>query len=77
MVKRIKEVVNIPIIGIGGISNTNDVLEFFSVGADAVQIGTENFTNPTITETIIKELEELLVKLNLNSIEELKRELRK
>ncbi len=77
MVKRIKEVVNIPIIGIGGISNTSDVLEFFSVGADAVQIGTENFTNPTITETIIKELEELLIKLNLNSIEELKRELRK
>ena len=77
MVKRIKEVVNIPIIGIGGISNTQDVLEFLSVGADAVQIGTENFTNPTITETIIKELEELLAKLNLNSIEELKRELRK
>lgn len=77
MVKRIKEVVNIPIIGIGGISNTQDVLEFLSVGADAVQIGTENFTNPTITETIIKELEELLIKLNLNSIEELKRELRK
>ena len=77
MVKRIKEVVNIPIIGIGGISKTQDVLEFLSVGADAVQIGTENFTNPTVTETIIKELEELLAKLNLNSIEELKRELRK
>ena len=76
MVKRIKNVVNIPIIGIGGISSLDDVLEFFSVGADAVEIGTENFTNPNISEDIILGLEKLLSKMNLNSIDELKRKLR-
>ena len=76
MVKRIYSVVKIPIIGIGGISCLEDVLEFFSVGAEAVQIGTENFTNPAITGQIIQDLEKLLLKLNLKSIDELKRKLR-
>ncbi|MDO5438354.1 MAG: dihydroorotate dehydrogenase, partial [bacterium] len=59
----------------GGIASLDDVLEFFSVGADAVQIGTENFTNPTVTENIINELDGLCEKMNLN-VEELKRKLR-
>lgn len=75
MIKRIKSVVKIPVIGIGGIASLDDVLEFFSVGADAVQIGTENFTNPTVTENIINELDGLCEKMNLN-VEELKRKLR-
>ena len=75
MVKRITTAVKIPVIGIGGISNLNDVLEFFSVGAEAVQIGTENFTNPSITEQIIEDLENLLQKLSIN-LDELKRKLR-
>lgn len=75
MVKRITSTVKIPVIGIGGISNLDDVLEFFSVGAEAVQIGTENFTNPCITEKIIEDLESLLKKLNI-SLDELKRKLR-
>lgn len=76
MVKRIASVVKIPIIGIGGISNLDDVLEFLSVGADAIQIGTENFTNPNVSEKIIKDLENLLVKMNI-TLDELKRKLRK
>jgi dihydroorotate dehydrogenase len=36
----------VPVIGIGGISNANDALEFFMAGASAIQIGTINFTNP-------------------------------
>ena len=76
MVKRIYSAVKIPIIGIGGISCLDDVLEFFSVGAEAVQIGTENFTNPAITGQIIQDLEKLLLKLNFKSIDELKRKLR-
>lgn len=76
MVKRIASIVKIPVIGIGGISCTDDVLEFFSVGAEAVQIGTENFTNPAVTEDIIKGLENILKKLDLSSIDELKRKLR-
>ena len=76
MVKRIASAVKIPVIGIGGIANVNDVLEFLSVGAEAVQIGTENFTNPTITEDIINGLYDILQKLKLNNIDELKRKLR-
>ncbi len=76
MVKRIKEAIKIPVIGIGGISNRDDVLEFLSVGADAVEIGTENFTNPNITEKITNELIELIDKLNLKNLDELKRKLR-
>jgi dihydroorotate dehydrogenase (NAD+) catalytic subunit len=41
--------VNIPVIGIGGISNSEDALEFLKVGAKAVQIGTANFIDPTVT----------------------------
>ena len=75
MVKRIKSVVKIPIIGIGGITNLDDVLEFFSVGADRVEIGTDNFANPSATKEIIEDLEKLLIKLNI-SLDELKRKLR-
>ena len=41
--------VKIPVIGIGGISNSEDALEFLKVGAKAVQIGTANFIDPTVT----------------------------
>ena len=76
MVKRIKSMVKIPIIGIGGIATLDDVLEFLTAGADAVQIGTENFTHPDICEKLINELNHLLDELNIADIEELKRKLR-
>ncbi len=76
MVKRIKDVTKLPIIGIGGISNYKDVLEFMAVGADAIQIGTENFTNPNITETILKDLENFMKKNKFETLDELKRSLR-
>ena len=76
MIKRIKEVVSIPIIGIGGVSNFKDLLEFFAVGASCVQIGTENFTNPDVTETILKDLKEFMKNNNFKTLEELKGELR-
>ena len=76
MIKRIKSTVKIPIIGIGGIATLDDVLEFLTAGADAVQIGTENFTHPDICEKLINELNHLLDELNIADIEELKRKLR-
>ena len=60
MVKRIKEAVSLPIIGLGGISCLKDLLEFVAVGADAVQIGTENFTNPDIAERLTVELADFI-----------------
>ncbi len=77
MVKRIKEASNLPIIGLGGISNLQDMLEFVSVGADAVQIGTENFTNPDIAEKMVDDLTEFIEKQGFRDFNHLKEELRK
>lgn len=76
-VLRISKVVNIPIIGIGGIETIDDVLEFFAAGAKAVQIGTANFTHPDIAEKLVYELEEIISKNGYKNIEELQKELRK
>ncbi len=46
--------VKIPVIGIGGISNSEDALEFLKVGAKAVQIGTANFIDPTTTVKVVQ-----------------------
>lgn len=57
-VLEISRKVDIPIIGVGGIMNWKDVIEFMIVGASAVQIGTLNFIDPTAPEKMIKELED-------------------
>lgn len=76
-VSRISKVVNIPIIGIGGIESIDDVLEFFATGAKAVQIGTANFTYPDIAEKLVCELEKIISQNGYKNIEELQKELRK
>ncbi len=50
----------VPIIGIGGISNANDALEFLMAGASAIQIGTVNFVNPRVGSEIVQGIEEYL-----------------
>lgn len=73
---RLYKAVNIPIIGIGGIETLEDVLEFFAAGAEAVQIGTANFTHPETAEKLVKELEEYIIKNGFENLDELKKELR-
>lgn len=63
---------DIPIIGMGGIATVDDVLDFISVGADAVAIGTMNFTNPYICKELIDELEKKTEEMNLNHIHDIK-----
>jgi dihydroorotate dehydrogenase (NAD+) catalytic subunit len=63
-VLEISRKVDIPIIGIGGIMNWKDVIEFMIVGASAVQIGTLNFIDPTAPEKMIKELEDYCIATN-------------
>lgn len=75
-VYRLSKAVDIPIIGMGGISCFDDVLEFLAVGADAVQIGTSNFTHPDLSERVINELQEFMIKNKFNNLQELKKELR-
>ena len=75
-VYRLSKVLDIPIIGIGGIETLEDVLEFFAAGAEAVQIGTANFTHPEIAEKLVVELEEYINKNKFKDLDELKRKLR-
>jgi dihydroorotate dehydrogenase (NAD+) catalytic subunit len=65
--------VKIPVIGVGGITNFEDALEFFYLGAKAVQIGTANFVNPQVISRIIRDLKKYLQKQQIPDIQGLKR----
>ena len=64
-------VVKIPIIGVGGIMNYRDALEFLVVGATAVQVGTANFSNPRTMVEIIDGLGSFLKQRGINDIREI------
>lgn len=72
MVYETAQVVNIPVIGIGGITNYEDALSFIIAGASAVEIGTGNFLNPKTCEKTVLGIKKYLEKNNISSIEELK-----
>jgi len=57
LVWEVRKSVEIPIIGLGGIEKVEDVLEYLSVGAKAVQVGTASFANPQTTEELVGDLE--------------------
>jgi len=57
MVHQVVRAVNLPVIGVGGIMNYRDALEFLIAGARAVQVGTANFVNPSTMLEIIEGLE--------------------
>lgn len=71
MVYEVYKAVEIPIIGIGGIMNVTDALEFIMAGATAISVGTGNFVDPFIPIDIIKGLDEYLKKHKLDSYREL------
>ncbi|WP_100011021.1 dihydroorotate dehydrogenase [Lentibacillus sediminis] len=68
MIDEVKQHVSIPIIGMGGISSAEDVLEFLLAGADAVAVGTANFQNPLICPEIIEELPGVLHRFGFDSV---------
>mgnify|MGYP005763431993 FL=1 len=72
MVHEVSKNVSIPVIGMGGIVNANDVIEFIMAGASCVQLGTVNFINPRIGEQIIKDLENFMIENNIKNIDEIK-----
>lgn len=72
MVYEVSQHVDIPIIAMGGVRTAQDVIDFISVGADAVAVGTANFENPTVCKDIIDELPTLLDQLGVEHITELK-----
>lgn len=71
MVYDVAHAVEIPVIGMGGISNAEDVLMFLMTGAKLVQIGTANFIEPRIMPRIIEDLEQYVKKEELSSIEDI------
>ncbi len=71
MVWQVANAVDLPVIGMGGISNANDALEFFLAGATAVAVGTANFTHPTTMTEIISDLEIYLEENEIGNISEL------
>ena len=66
-----QKVPDIPIIGIGGIMNWKDVVEFMIVGASAVQLGTLNFIDPSASAEILKNLEEHCVNSGIDKLSDL------
>lgn len=71
MVWQVAHAVKIPIIGLGGIMNGRDALEFLLAGATAVQVGTANFIDPAITMKIIDYIDEYCNRHNISDIHEI------
>ena len=71
MVYETANAVNIPIIGMGGITNAADAIEMILAGATAVSVGTANFVNPKTTEQIVDGIAEYMYKYGVRDIKEL------
>lgn len=71
MVYQVANAVKVPIIGMGGIANAEDALEFILAGATAVSVGTANFANPMTMINVIDGIEEYMRKYNVYDINEL------
>ena len=63
--------VKIPVIGIGGIMNANDALEFLIAGASAIQVGTANFMNPMASLDILDGLQDWMRREKVSSLKEI------
>jgi dihydroorotate dehydrogenase (NAD+) catalytic subunit len=71
MVWEVAQKVSIPVVGLGGIASYRDALEFMIAGAQAVQVGTANFINPTICREIIHGIKEYLKAKHIDDIKQL------
>lgn len=72
MVYQVANAVDIPIIGMGGISNASDAIEFIMAGATAVSIGTANFVNPYTTIEVIDGITKFMKDNNIKSLDEIR-----
>lgn len=71
MVYQVYDTVSIPIIGIGGVSSCEDVLEMMLAGASAVEVGAANLINPYICKDIVEKLPEVMKKYNIESLKDI------
>ena len=71
MVYQVANAVKLPIIGMGGITNAEDALEFIMAGASMVAVGTANFINPTATIEVVEGMESYMRQHGIQDIKEL------
>ena len=71
MVWQVAKAVKIPVIGLGGISSATDAVEFLLAGASAIEIGTANFIDPTITVKVAKGIVEYCERHGINNVSDL------
>jgi dihydroorotate dehydrogenase (NAD+) catalytic subunit len=71
MVWQVAKAVKVPVVGMGGIMNATDAIEFMLAGASAIQIGTANFIDPSVSEKVLVGIEDYLIRHKLSSVNEL------
>jgi len=71
MVWQVHKAVSIPVIGLGGIMNADDAIEFLLAGASAIQVGTANFIDPAISVKIAEGIEDYMLKHGIDDVNEL------
>lgn len=71
MVYQVAQAVNIPVIGMGGVSSAEDVIEMMLAGATAVEVGAANLVNPFICKEIIEDLPRVMEKYEINSLKDI------
>jgi dihydroorotate dehydrogenase (NAD+) catalytic subunit len=71
MVYTVAGVVDVPVIGVGGITTSGDALEFIMAGASAIQVGTANFTNPRAPLDVFEGIEQFMAKEGIKNLAEL------
>ena len=71
MVYQVAHAVQVPVIGLGGISNAKDALEFLIAGASAIEIGTANFLDPTVSVKVVQGIDEYLEKHGFSSVKDI------
>ena len=71
MVYQVAHAVNIPVVGMGGVSSAEDVIEMMLAGATAVEVGAANLVNPYICRDIVRDLPGVMEKYRISSLEEI------
>ena len=71
MVYQVANAVKIPVVGMGGVSSAEDVIEMMLAGATAVEVGAANLVNPYVCRDIIRELPEVMAKYQINNLNEI------
>ena len=72
MVYQVSSAVSIPVVGMGGVSTANDVIEYIMAGATAVEVGAANLVNPYVCKEIIEELPAVMAKYGIKNLNDIK-----